>query len=82
MDTLIMVLSLTGIGLGVASMLQRQRKLFRYGFYVSILGATGLRIARSMGQGENVAAHDTLIAAFLVTALLGELIGARRTAKR
>ena len=55
--------------------------MFRYGFYASILGATGLRIARSLDQGESVGASDTLIAAFLVTALLGELIRARRTGK-
>lgn len=81
MDTLITVLSLLGIGFGIASMLRRQHRLFRWVFYVSILGANLLRIARSLGRGEGAGASDTLIAAFLVTALLGEFIRARRAAK-
>jgi hypothetical protein len=82
LDTLITVFSLTGIGLGIASMLRRQHKALRYGFYVAILGANALRIVRSTGRGEPVAAFDTLTCAFLVTAILVDLIGARRSAKR
>lgn len=81
MDTLIKLLALVGIALGVISAL-RPRKIFRYGFYASVLGATGLRIFRSLGRGEPAGAMDTLLAAFLLTALLWEFIAAMRSAKR
>lgn len=76
MDILIQVLAFAGIALGVVSFL-RPQKLFRYGFYASVLTATGLRIARSLGRGEPAGFMDILLGAFLVTALISESITAR-----
>lgn len=81
MDTLIQALAIVGIALGIISAL-RPRKILRYGFYASVLAATGLRIARSLGRGEAAGFLDTLLAAFLVTALASELIMELRKAKR
>ncbi|MGE5580156.1 MAG: hypothetical protein ACM3WU_08955 [Bacillota bacterium] len=80
MDTLIQGLAIVGIVMGILSM-ACPRKVFRYGFYAGMLSAVGLRIARSLGRGESAAFIDMLLAGFLVTALISDLVAAMGKAK-
>lgn len=79
-DILIQGLAIVGIFMGVVSM-ARPQKIFRYGFYAAVLSAVGLRIARSLGRGESAAFIDLLLAGFLGTALVSDLVAALRKAK-